>query len=114
MITLKTLPHATAQEVFDQVKNHLLQQNEKAYSNDTGCVYRSNNLKCAAGCLISDSEYDVKFENESWTSLVLSNRVPEKHRALITELQITHDDYDVENWERRLKHIAKENNLIWK
>lgn len=30
MITLKTLPNATAQEVFDQVATHLLTQGEKS------------------------------------------------------------------------------------
>ena len=35
MITLRTLPHATAQEVFDQVATHLLTQNARAGIVDT-------------------------------------------------------------------------------
>lgn len=36
MITLATLPQATAQEVFDQVKNHLLTQKVRC-TNGTIC-----------------------------------------------------------------------------
>ena len=56
MITLATLEQATAQQVFTQVKNHLLKQNEKSMINGI-CAYRgSNGLQCAAGCLMSDEE----------------------------------------------------------
>jgi len=46
MITLKTLPQATAQEVFDQVARHLLTQGKKSISeNNQYCMYRF--LKCS-------------------------------------------------------------------
>ena len=61
MITLKTLPQATAQEVFDQVTQHLLKQGKAARSGTGACRYRVETrgeiLKCAAGCLIADDEY---------------------------------------------------------
>ena len=60
MITLKTLPQATAQEVFDQITQHLLQQGKAAKSVTGACRYRIETaegiLKCAAGCLIADDE----------------------------------------------------------
>lgn len=68
MITLKTLPNASAQQVFDQVAAHLLTQKEKAKQFNT-CKYRVEHrdkvLKCAAGCLIGDDEYEGCFEGTS-------------------------------------------------
>lgn len=64
MIALKTLAQVTDQEVFDQVKTHLLSQKVKSMSRtlEDTCAYRSaNSLKCAAGCLIGDDEYDPNF-----------------------------------------------------
>ena len=66
MITLKTLGKATAQEVFDQVATHLLTQNERSLDG-ASCSYRNcDGLKCAAGCLISDDEYDNQMEGIDW------------------------------------------------
>lgn len=97
MITLKTLPHATAQEVFDQVINHLAQQKEKSEAGYAStCLYRHEKsdgtiLKCAAGCLISDDEYNSFFEKKRWSHLVIIKMVPEDHQHLITGLQKAHD-----------------------
>lgn len=117
MITLANLNKATAQEVFDQVKNHLLQQNERASTNlsgqATGCKYRIGNLKCAAGCLIADNEYNPDFEKKDWTTLADAGLVPSKHKMLIGNLQTIHDCYNVEDWKEELQKIAKLHNLIW-
>ncbi|MDO5609506.1 MAG: hypothetical protein Q4G62_01760, partial [Pseudomonadota bacterium] len=63
MITLKTLSSASAQAAADQIVQHLLTQNERSILDfaDPGlCAYRGmRGLKCAAGCLIADDEYDV-------------------------------------------------------
>jgi hypothetical protein len=72
MITLKTLKNSTDQEVFDQVANHLLTQNKRSVSatDNTLCVYRSpDGLKCAAGCLIADDEYDPRMEGSNWKEM---------------------------------------------
>lgn len=114
MITLKTLPQATAQEVFDQVKAHLLQQNEQSIDEFLGCMYRYKNLKCAAGSLISDEEYDSNLENQSWQFLYSLGKVPKEHNMLIAGLQIIHDEYPPDEWEEELKEIAEINNFIWK
>ena len=58
-ITLSTLSEATEQQVFDQVKNHMLTQMKKSMleSNGDPCAYRGfDGLQCAAGCLMSDEE----------------------------------------------------------
>ena len=114
-ITLKTLNDATAQEVFDQVAVHLLTQ--KARSKGlTGCAYRSKEgLKCAAGCLIADCEYDPSFDdvnqNTQWKTLVLKGKVPDRHEILIMDLQNIHDYSAPEEWKLRLFNLAYENKL---
>ena len=111
-ITLATLHEATAQQVFDQVAKHLLTQRRKslaALSNPdlSGCAYRGDgNLKCAAGCLISDDEYDSDFEGEYWGGLVKLRKVPESHKALIDKLQAIHDERDAGDWPIALKELA--------
>lgn len=117
MITLATLPHATAQEVFDQVRDHLLQQNEKSEkflldNNSPTCAYRGDdNRMCAAGCLIGDDEYNPSMEGNLYTDLP---QTPAEHKELINALQGVHDEWDVDQWEDELKHTAIRNNLIWK
>lgn len=113
MITLKTLPQATAQEVFDQAANHLLTQNEKSM-HGPGCEYKNlKGLKCAAGCFISDKEYNYGVENNSWEELVADKLVPEEHSKLIQGLQYIHDDYLVEEWEEELKSLASRYKLTF-
>lgn len=123
MITLATLPQATAQQVFDQVATHLLTQKKKSrvihrdngklgFPKGDSCVYRTpEGLKCAAGCLISDEEY-LTLIGESrnsipWNSLIARGVAPEEHRELIVSLQRCHDHNTPEYWDRYLLDIAK-------
>ena len=109
-ITLKNLEEATKEQVFDQVAKHLLQQQKKSYSKDGyTCFYRgANGLKCAAGSLIGDEEYEKRMEELSWTSLADEGLVPSKHLDLISHLQEIHDSSFVEDWERELTEVAKD------
>lgn len=115
MITLKTLPQATAQEVFDQVTQHLLRQGKAARSGTGACRYRveaqGEILKCAAGCLIADNEYSILFENSNWTALVNAGKVPKQHAKLIRELQRVHDKDDQRHWPEYLQRVASRYNL---
>lgn len=112
MITLKTLPRATEQEVFDQVATHLLRQGDKATDRTGYCVYRgSNNTACAAGCLIADDEYDEQMETHGWHSLVRRGRVPKEHEDFISKLQRIHDYKDTADWKLYLEGIAECHNL---
>lgn len=108
MISLKTLALATKQEVFDQVAHHLLTQNKRSVE-WLACRYRSGNgLKCAAGCLISDDEYDPKLESMFWKELI-NDYFPHlinAHTDLITDLQTLHDEYEPAFWQEELKKIA--------
>ena len=112
-ITLATLSQATEQEVFDYVAHHMLTQNEKStLGGDNRCVYRNfNHLKCAAGCLISDYEYQGKFEGMSWEELIAQGLVPSDHKALIMNLQQVHDDFEVSKWRDQLNKVADEFSL---
>ena len=115
MITLKTLPQATAQEVFDQITQHLLKQGKASQTINGSCRYRmeepTRTLKCAAGCLIADDEYNSKFEGESWRELARLQAVPSYHEDLITSLQRLHDTCLVNEWPAKLKQLAYEYGL---
>lgn len=112
MISLLTLHKVTAQEVFDQVASHLLTQKIKSRDEDLNCSYRGRSgTSCAAGCLISDSEYDEDMEGAPWLTLVHSNRVPEAHMSLIAELQKTHDNTPLGMWKLQLELVAKNRGL---
>ena len=113
-ITLATLPQATEQEVFDQVKEHLLTQKVQS-KNSNDCAYRGDGgLMCAAGCLIDDKEYDPCMDNENdsdWSSLVSQCIFPNNHRELIQRLQNIHDRWFPKDWDVELKELAKSLNL---
>jgi hypothetical protein len=114
MITLKTLPDATAQEVFDQVAGHLLRQMQCS-TNGGWCMYRGpDGLKCAAGCLIGDDEYDIRrMEERGWDKLVSSGCVPHEHKELIENLQDAHDSGDTVGWREKLEIIADRHGLTF-
>lgn len=116
MITLKTLPQATEQEVFDQVATHLLKQNVQSRGGSKGyCVYKNQSgLKCAAGCLIGDDEYNPNFEDNSWGTLVTEGLVPDAHHKLIGELQTLHDNSGAEDWLGELTKFAIKRKLSTK
>lgn len=114
MITLATLPQATEQQVFDQVSKHMLKQNERSLCDivSGGCSYRNRlGLKCAAGCLIADSEYTERFEGIGWDNLVIDGDVPPLHVGLIIQLQEIHDNTKVPYWKNKLAELAKDRNL---
>ncbi len=112
MITLKTLPQATAQEVFEQSARHLLAQKEKSICEDElwrDCAYKgSEGKKCAAGCFISDEEYKKDFEHQTWSELVEEQKAPSEHHSLIWDLQVVHDNSKVEDWKAELIVLGKE------
>lgn len=110
VITLANLTESTSMEVFQFIEHHLLTQNVKSGKASSNiCYYRGeNNLKCAAGCLISDDEYNPKFEETRWNTLVQHKLVPAAHRELIQELQYIHDDFPVNAWKPHLDLLRKD------
>ena len=117
MITLKTLKDATKQEVFDQVAEHLLNQNKQSLDPDKYndiCVYRApGGLKCAVGCLIADDEYSKEWEGKAW-SIIRPNIAKDldidfdgEHESLLIKLQSVHDIYEPDRWLTNLKQLAE-------
>lgn len=120
-ISLATLPDATAQEVFDHVANHLLTQGKKSrepldkHEDSPTCVYRtSDGLSCAAGCLMTDDEYNPEMERNDWEMLVHGAMVPKAHMHLIARLQRVHDTIDVCHWREALRVEAAYADLEWR
>ena len=114
MLTLKTLAKASAQEVFDQVAAHLLKQNAKSVSQPAlgQCLYRGpNGVKCAAGCLIGDDEFNDDLNNYAWTYLVKTGTAPACHSTLIQDLQNVHDKHPVSRWPQKLQEVAHKHGL---
>jgi hypothetical protein len=107
-MTLKDLPTASAQAVFDVVIAHLRKQNAKSIT-DFGCRYHSpNGLKCAAGTLIAKDEYCEQWEGLPWDTLVVRRSVPFKHHQLIRRLQRIHDNAKISDWEISFQTLAIE------
>ena len=97
-ITLANLHEATEQQVFEQVANHLIKQGVRSIEKGR-CLYRSSDGKmCAAGCLMSDSEYDPEmdkiFKGGIWGVLVDNKLAPVAHKDFIRQLQILHDGHN--------------------
>lgn len=107
MVTLKTLPQASAQEVFDHIAVHMLEQKRRALNVDGDCQYRNRDgLRCAAGCLMTDDEYEDVFEGMVWLELVEYAWVPSQHHDLIVHMQSVHDFTEPRRWAEMLKVIA--------
>ena len=108
----------TDYDVFNYVKQHLLNQNEKSVDPHTlSCFYRAQNedgktLKCAVGCLIDDNFYSEKLENCSPNDLDVRKAVEnsifsdwEYNVSLLSELQNIHDEYESDEWSLKLEHF---------
>lgn len=124
-ITLATLKDATEQQIFDQVARHLIKQKVRAVNEAGMCQYRpGNGLMCAAGCLMTDEEYDVKFDQiGSWLNIseAYPDQIPSKHAYFIDMLQKMHDlkggnwdlagEGETADYPRRLELFAHSNRL---
>lgn len=130
-ITLATLNDATPQQVFTQVATHLMKQGLVSRT-EYGCKYRAKNeqtgetLKCAVGCLMSDTEYSPMMENISWRHLrdqpqLTTPILPSRHDDLLSTLQSIHDSVPAifaqrknrirAHWAHKLTIYAERNGL---
>lgn len=117
----KYLENWTAQQVFEKVGRHLLDQGRPSVVRTSDghhdmCRYRTpDGLECAAGCLIPEEEYTVSLETKGWHTMSELSRVPAKHVDLIGELQMVHDVYSQRHghenvkqfWHRKLHAVAR-------
>jgi hypothetical protein len=89
---------AERQLIFDTVAEHLAKQGGRAAAAVVQCdglrvvcKYRGpNGTKCAAGCLLKDSEYDPGMEGKDVALIKLPKRL-QPHVSLILALQRAHD-----------------------
>ena len=98
----------TQREVFDKVKNHLLEQETPALDDYGNCMYRAHDDKmCAVGCLIKDEYYSVDLEglgvspygdpdldskHKVWKALRASGiALDDKMINMLVDLQYVHD-----------------------
>lgn len=109
------------QEIFDKVAAHLLAQNKKAESPQTGmCMYRSpDGLKCAMGALIPDDIYDPAFEGHAIDILISRyDRLdslfdPEcSDDFFLCSLQRVHDQNSPDTWAAVLSSVATTFGLV--
>lgn len=122
-VTLENLHEAGAQDVFNQVRDHLLKQMKVSRINTSEtepnkCAYFGyNGSTCAAGCLIGNEDIAKHFDSlpESyWESLVYSQKiVPDFHADLIIKLQGVHDYSEPDEWQKNLIAVAKSFNLVF-
>jgi hypothetical protein len=110
----------TLQEVFNIVSAHLLTQIKRSIkrlnsSYFSACAYRGNEgLKCAAGVLIPDEQYEPEMECKFWDELVKANYVENKFVEEIAELQFIHDsnsEETIDYLKTELIKFAKLHNL---
>jgi hypothetical protein len=110
-----TIPDSK-QEIFDIISNHLLTQMKRSDAPGPKginlCKYLNpDGLKCAAGILIPNDQYDPEMEGKSWDTLVSDGFVEDKFAFLIYELQGIHDWTKPEDWKIALIKFAKQNHL---
>jgi len=104
-------------DVFNYVKQHLLNQNEKSVDPHTlSCFYRAQKedgkvLMCAVGCLIDDNYYSDEFENSSPGDIRVKKAIEssitnwEYNVSLLSELQNIHDEYEPDQWSLKLEYL---------
>lgn len=79
-------------EVFYFVIDHLRKQGVQAKNEAGTCSYLTpEGLKCAAGCLIPDDQYNSEFEGSCWGTIAPNFPQYEKFKLMITDLQVLHD-----------------------
>lgn len=103
------------QDTFNAVASYLLRVNRQALSSKGMCLYRSDQAGsapyCAAGCLIPDSKYNKKIEDMSCNDREIASLFEGHNLNLLLDLQICHDQYDVQLWDAKLQSIANDYGL---
>lgn len=84
------------QQVFDYALRKIREQGKPAVDGSVNCMYRTDDgLRCVAGCLIPDEEYDSKMEGVQVASGGRIQRWFKKHGfdlELISAMQNAHDN----------------------
>lgn len=102
----------TLQTIYNDVCEHLMTQKAKSTDGKNSCLYRSGNLRCAAGILIPDDLYDPIIEgtmfgtgsSPCWDKILNHLGLSPKSLLLIKirELQNIHDELPINYWPNAL------------
>ena len=107
----------TDYDVFNYVKEHLLNQNQRSLDPwSLQCQYRSQTedgkvLMCAVGCLIDEDLYSEKIENLSASNEDVMKAIRgsitnwKVNSDMLGELQNIHDEYEPDNWSLKLEYL---------
>ena len=107
----------TDYDVFNYVKEHLLNQNQRSLDPwSLQCQYRSQTedgkvLMCAVGCLIDEDFYSEKIENLSASNEDVMKAIRgsitnwKVNSDMLGELQNIHDEYEPDNWSLKLEYL---------
>jgi len=107
----------TDYDVFQYVKAHLLNQNERSLDPwSLQCQYRSQKedgkvLMCAVGCLIDEDLYSEKIENLSASNQDVMRAISgsiinwKVNDDMLNELQHIHDEYEHDEWGLKLDYF---------
>ena len=108
------------QLIYNDVRKHLLKQNEKSMNKDgTECYYKnSKGLRCAIGCLIPSKNYSSDLEGRPVVSEAILNVIHPKYEvelslifsddnaSFLCALQAIHDVDRTNEWEAKLNELA--------
>ena len=110
-------------ELFEKVRNHLLEQGRRAADEKGDCLYRGpDGTKCAVGCIIPDDLYDPDMEDCSafevkhgaedvakirriWKAVEDRLDLTEENKSLLQRFQRIHDQVPADEWEVALKAL---------
>jgi len=101
-------------EVYNKVRQHLLNQNKKAMIGNGACRYRTDEgLKCSVGCLIPDELYDDKaegwpFDNHRVRACLPYNELTSENLLFLGDLQTIHDAHSPSEWEEELNELKED------
>lgn len=108
------------QEIFDQVRDHLLTQNDYSVINIErdgvklvcGQYRGPGGKRCAAGVLIPDDRYEAEWEGHAAHTLdFFQNNFSKRELSLIDKLQFIHDFHHVDDWYLELQAVAHDFDL---
>jgi hypothetical protein len=103
------------QEIFDKVLTHLRKQGKAAVNDNGDCMYRAaDGRQCAAGCLITDEEYEPQMEGRMVGYLLNKGQLPARlvpHVEFLRDLQDVHDNAlhhrGIRAWEESMDNLAR-------
>ena len=106
-ITLETLEACEAQELFDQIVEHLLKQNKRSVNaQNEPAYYGLDGCKCPVGSLIPEDKYQKDFEGKGFYYVLLKLSLPRAYEWMMDRFEDIHYESPPEQWGDELKAMA--------